>query len=157
MNLKTNQTKMKYLSLKIDQNTELTFENSIWGRELIKLNGVKMSEKTSIWGSVHDFENLEEGNITKYTVKIEMNALAQIKYLITRNGQVLVNDFGTKSTEHSIRSTWFFIALWLGIMIFSIINGTSMAVPLCLLPVFLAGFSKTPMHRKIDLLTSKSI
>jgi len=148
---------MKYLSVKIDQNTELIFENSIWGRELIKLNGVKMSEKTSIWDSVHEFENLEEGNSVKYTVKIKMNALAQIKYHIARNGQVLVNDFEAKSTESSSTMSWFFLALWLGITIFSIIRGTSIAVPLCLLPVFLAGFSKTPMYRKIDLLTSKSI
>ena len=59
---------MRYLTLKINPSTELTLDNTIWGKETVKLNGVVVSEKTSIWGSEHNFDALEENKTVTYKV-----------------------------------------------------------------------------------------
>lgn len=148
---------MKYLSVKLDQTTELTFDNSIWGKEIIRINGEQVSENTSVWGSVHEFERLEDNIRSKYTVEIKMNILAQIKYRISRNNEILVNDFDKKPSVKDINKRTIFFIIWLGLMIFTVIKGSSIIFPLLAVPLLLGGSFTAPTHRQIDLTTSKSI
>lgn len=150
---------MRYLTLIIDDKTELTLDNSIWGKETVKLNGVLVSEKTSIWGSEHSFEVLEENKIVTYKVIIKMSLNIKITYLISRDGQEIFND--AKQLENGIQArNWvksFGILIWIIIMIVILRNGASIAIPLAFLPILLSFSHKSNLVRNIDLTTSKSI
>lgn len=80
---------MRYLTLNINQNTRIDIDNDIWGKETIRYNGEIVSEKSSIFGSVHSFEKEENGEIAKYEVRIGLN-LFRITFDIFRNNQAIL-------------------------------------------------------------------
>ncbi|MCP9763448.1 hypothetical protein [Lacihabitans soyangensis] len=150
---------MRYLTLKINPTTELSIDNSIWGKETIKLNGAIVSEKTSIWGSEHCFEVLEDSKEVTYKVIIKMGIDIRVTYLITRDGQEILND--EKESQKGIRvKSWVKsvgIVIWIFAMLATLRNGGSVVLPLALLPILLSFGNTATLVRNIDLTTSKSI
>jgi hypothetical protein len=148
---------MRYLTLKINPSTELTLDNTIWGKETVKLNGVVVSEKTSIWGSEHNFEALEENKMVTYNVIIKMGFDIKISYLITRDGEELLND--TKEPVKGIHvRNWvksLAILIWIASMLLTLRNDASLAIPLALLPILLSSSNSSNFDRNIDLTISK--
>lgn len=148
---------MRYLTLKINPSTELTLDNTLWGKETVKLNGTVVSEKTSIWGSEHSFDAQEENKTVNYKVIIKMGFDIRISYLITRNGVELLND--TKESDRGIHvRNWFKsvgIIIWIIVMLVTLRNGTSLALPLALLPILLSSSHQSNLDRNVDLTTSK--
>lgn len=144
---------MRYLTLKIDPKTELSIDNSIWGKETVKLNGAIVSEKTSIWGSEHSFEVLEENRMVSYKVFIKMGIDIRIRYLIIRDDQEILNDLKESRKRNQVKiwvkSIGLFI--WIFAMIASLRNGGSVALPLALLPIFMSLDINTNLVRNIDL------
>jgi hypothetical protein len=150
---------MRYLTLKINPTTELSIDNSIWGKETIKLNGAIVSEKTSIWGSEHCFEVLEDSKVVTYKVIIKMGIDIRVTYLITRDGQEILND--EKESQKGIQvKSWVKsvgIVIWIFAMLATLRNGGSVVLPLALLSILLSFGNTTTLVRNIDLTTSKSI
>lgn len=148
---------MRYLTLKISPTTELTVDNTIWGKETVKLNGVVVSEKTSFWGSEHHFESLEEDKVVTYKVNIKMGFDIRISYLITCDGIKLLND--TKELDNGFHaSKWVksvAILIWIAAMLFTLRTDASLAIPLALLPILLSSSNASNFDRNIDLTTSK--
>ena len=148
---------MRYLTLKINPSTELTLDNTIWGKETVKLNGVVVSEKTSIWGSEHKFDALEENKMVTYNVIIKMGFDIKISYLITRDGEELLND--TKEPVKGIHvRNWLkslAILIWIASMLLTLRNDASLAIPLALLPILLSSSNSSNFDRNIDLTISK--
>lgn len=148
---------MRYLTLKINPSTELTLDNTIWGKETVKLNGVVVSEKTSFWGSEHQFEAFEEDKMVTYKVFIKMGFDIRISYLITRDGMELLND--AKESVKGIQvENWFKsvgLIIWIVAMLVTLRNGTSMILPLALLPILLSSSHQSNLDRNIDLTTLK--
>lgn len=148
---------MRYLTLKINPSTELTLDNTIWGKETVKLNGVVVSENTSIWGSEHSFDALEENKIVTYKVIIKMGFDIRISYQITRDGVELLND--TKESDRGIHvRNWFKsvgIIIWIVAMLVTLRNETSMVLPLALLPILLSSSHQSNLDRSIDLTNLK--
>lgn len=148
---------MRYLTLKINPSTELTLDNTIWGKETLKLNGVVVSEKTSFWGSEHHFESLEEDKMVTYKVNIKMGFDFHISYLITRDGVELLND-GKESDKGFHASKWVksvAILIWIAAMLLTLRNDASLAIPFALLPILLSSSNSSNFDRNIDLTTSK--
>jgi hypothetical protein len=150
---------MRYLTLKIDPKTELSIDNSFWGKETVKLNGVVVSEKVSFWGSIHKFKVAEDAGNVNYEVRIKMTLDKGIMYFIARNGETLLNDNlpATKNEKikRNVKTVGFL--LWVILLISIVAKGGNVAVPIALLPVFLLSSSKLGMVRNVDLTTSKSI
>ena len=148
---------MRYLTLKINPSTELTLDNTLWGKETVKLNGVVVSEKTSIWGSEHNFDALEENKMVTYKVIIKMGFDIRISYLITRDGVELLHDAKESHKAIHVRN-WVKsvgIIIWIVAMLVTLRNGTSMALPLALLPILLSSSHQSNLNRSIDLTTLK--
>ena len=80
---------MRYLTLNINSNARIDIDNDIWGKETIRYNGEIVSEKSSFWGSVHNFGREENGEIAKYEVRIGLNFL-RITFNIFRNNQAIL-------------------------------------------------------------------
>ncbi len=150
---------MRYLTLKINPSTELTIDNSIWGKETVKLNGMMVSEKVSVWGSIHKFKVAEDAGNVNYEVHIKMTLNKGITYFVARNGETLLDDNvpATKNEKikRNIKSVAF--VFWVILLITMIVKGGNVAIPVALLPVFWLSSSKLGMVRNIDLITSKSI
>jgi len=148
---------MRYLTLKINPSTELTFDNTIWGKETVKLNGVVVSEKTSIWGSEHNFDVIEENKIVTYKVIIKMGFDIRLSYLITRDGVELLNDAKDSKNGIQVRN-WVKsvgILIWIVAMLVTLRNEVSLAIPLALLPILFSSSHQSNLDRNIDLTTSK--
>jgi hypothetical protein len=150
---------MRYLTLKINPNTELSIDNSIWGKETVKLNGVVVSEKVSFWGSIHKFKVVEQGEDFNYEVRIKMTLNIGIEYFVAINGETLMDDSlpATKSEEVKRNIKFVAFVLWAILLISMVVKGGNIAIPIALLPFFWLSSSKTGFVRNIDLTTSKSI
>ncbi len=81
---------MRYLTLNINPNTRIDIDNSVWGKETIKYNDEIVSEKSSVFGSVHNFEKSENGEIVKYEVRIGLNIFRGVTFNIFRNNQAIL-------------------------------------------------------------------
>jgi hypothetical protein len=81
---------MRYLTLNLNPNTRIDIDNSIWGRETIRYNNEVVSEKTSIFGSVHSFEKKENGELAKYEICIGLNLFKGVTFDIFRNNQAIL-------------------------------------------------------------------
>lgn len=81
---------MRYLTLNINPTARIDIDNSIWGKETIKYNDKVVSEKTSIFGSVHNFEQEENGEVSKYEVRIGLNMFKGVTFNIYRNNQAIL-------------------------------------------------------------------
>ncbi len=80
---------MRYLTLNINPNARIDIDNDIWGKETIRYNGEIVTEKSSIFGSVHTFEKEENGEIAKYEIRISLKSL-RIGFDIFRNNQAIL-------------------------------------------------------------------
>lgn len=150
---------MRYLTLKIDPKTELSIDNSIWGKETVKLNGNTKSEKVSVWGSVHKFIVAEDAGIVNYEVHIKMTLNNGITYFVARNGETLFDDNIPATKEAKVKRNVKFAAFvfWAIFLVFMLVKGGNIAIPIALLPFFWLSSSNFGMIRNIDLTTSKSI
>lgn len=150
---------MRYLTLKINPNTELSIDNSIWGKETVKLNGVVVSEKVSFWGSIHKFKVVEQGEDFNYEVRIKMTLNIGIEYFVAINGEILMDDSVPATKSEEIKRNIKFVAfvLWAILLIFMVVKGGNIVIPIALLPFFWLSSSKAAFVRNIDLTTSKSI
>ena len=81
---------MRYLTLNINSNARIDIDNSIWGKETIKYNDEIVSERSSFWGAVHNFEKPENGEIAKYEVRIGLNFFKGVTIDIFRNNQAIL-------------------------------------------------------------------
>ena len=81
---------MRYLTLNINKNVKIDIDNSIWGKETISYNGEVVSKKTSIFGSVHNFEKQENSEVAKYEVKIGLSIFKGVTFNIFRNNEVIL-------------------------------------------------------------------
>lgn len=81
---------MRYLTLNINPNTRIDIDNSIWGKETIKYNDEVVSEKSSIFGKVHNFEKFENNEVAKYEIHIGLNLFKGVTFNIYRNNQAIL-------------------------------------------------------------------
>lgn len=63
---------MKLVTYYIGDNT-IEIENSILGKETVKLNGEIVSQKSSVLGTIHNFELNENGDSKEVNVKLGMS------------------------------------------------------------------------------------
>ena len=99
---------MKYTDFKINENT-IEFHNSIFGNEKVLVDGKVVSEKFSIFGTVHKFEL----NKKEYQIISGLGNLGfGIKLELTEN-EILIDDKSIYWTRQSM--IWFaagFILAW---------------------------------------------
>lgn len=69
----------------------IEFSNDWLGVERIFVNGQKVSEQASIFGSTHRFTRMEEGDIANYALVVRMNMMGQVLIDLFRNDMVLVH------------------------------------------------------------------
>lgn len=82
---------MKNISVYYNGN-EITFENTIWGREIIYYNNIEMSNLYSTFGKTHQIIVREDDLPVEYLVRTGMNGYG-IVCNIWRNGQPLLKEF----------------------------------------------------------------
>jgi hypothetical protein len=80
---------MRYLTLNIAENTQLSIDNSMTGVETIYMNEKIVSKKFSFWGAKHIFNREENGEYVNYEVKIGLN-FTGIGYNIYRNNEPIL-------------------------------------------------------------------
>jgi hypothetical protein len=83
---------MRYLTLEINPETTLTLDNSILGKETIKINNQIMSEKSSLWGSTHMFDYTDLGEKMHFEVIIRFNLLNGILIDVSKNGEAILTE-----------------------------------------------------------------
>jgi hypothetical protein len=106
---------MRYLTLNIADNLQLSIDNSMTGVETIYMNEEIVSKKFSFWGAKHIFSREENGEEVNYEVKIGLN-FTGIGYNIYRNGEpVLLSNNVSKLNNFS----WFDVAAYLILFIAS--------------------------------------
>ncbi len=83
--------------------TVIEFHNNWLGEETIIINGQIVSKKSSIMGTNHYFQVLENGHIAKYVLTSRLNDSFQVLLDLRRNGQIVhdgvVVQFGTKPKQ----------------------------------------------------------
>ncbi len=89
MHHKETLTIMRYLTLNINPNARIDIDNDFSGKETIRYNNEIVSEQKSFFGSVHNFEKEENGEIAKYEVRIGLSFF-RITFNIFRNNQAIL-------------------------------------------------------------------
>jgi hypothetical protein len=80
---------MRYLTLNIADNLQLSIDNSMTGVETICMNEEVVSKKFSFWGAEHTFTREENGEVVNYEVKIGLN-FTGIGYNVYRNDEPIL-------------------------------------------------------------------
>jgi hypothetical protein len=62
------------------------------GKETIYYNGEIVSQKKSIWGSLHSFKVIENGGDVQYEIKVGVGFPIRSTVVICRNGELLYAD-----------------------------------------------------------------
>jgi len=79
---------MYYLKLK-HENTIIEFANDWLGVERIYANGVLMSQKSSVWGTTHPFQLMEDGHMARYQLTVRMDMSGKVLVDLFRDNVVL--------------------------------------------------------------------
>lgn len=99
---------MRYLTLNIAENLQLSIDNSMTGVETIYINEEEVSKKFSFWGANHVFTRNENGETINYQVKIGLS-FTGIGYNIYRNdAPILISNGVSKLNNFS----WFDVAAY---------------------------------------------
>ena len=80
---------MRYLTLNIAEDLNLSIDNSMTGVETIYINEEEVSKKFSFWGATHIFTRKENDEEVNYKVKIGLS-FTGIGYNIYRNGNTIL-------------------------------------------------------------------
>lgn len=91
---------MKNISVYHNGN-EITFKNTIWGREVIYYNDKEMSNRYSSFGLTHQILAKEDGEAVEYLIRTGMNGYGAVCN-IWRNGAILLREFDY-SYERALR------------------------------------------------------
>ena len=67
------------------------------GKETIYYNGEIVSQKKSLWGSLHSFKVKENGVDAQYEIKVGMGFPIMATVVIRRNGELLYADNNLKN------------------------------------------------------------
>ena len=67
------------------------------GKETIYYNGEIVSQKKTLWGGIHSFNVLENGDDTHYEIKVGMGFPVRSTVVINRNGELLYSDNNLKN------------------------------------------------------------
>jgi hypothetical protein len=76
---------------------EIDLLSLLSGKETIYYNGEVVSQKKSLWGSLHSFEVKENGTKVLYEVKVGMGFPIRATVVISRNGEILYADNSLKN------------------------------------------------------------
>ena len=68
---------MRYLTLNIAEDLNLSIDNSMTGVETIYINEEEVSKKFSFWGATHIFTRKENDEEVNYKVKTDLFYLLQ--------------------------------------------------------------------------------
>lgn len=100
---------MRYLTLNIADNLQLSIDNSMTGVETIFINDEEVSKKFSFWGATHTFTRKENDEEVDYKVKIGLS-FTGIGYNIYRNDKpILMSNCVSKINNFS----WFDVVVYL--------------------------------------------
>lgn len=82
---------MRYLTLFVDKTTRIEIENSVFtGYETIKYNGELVSKRWSLFGSVHQFNVVENGDQVNYEIRIAIKLPLRIGFDIYRDNKPIL-------------------------------------------------------------------
>lgn len=72
--------------------TVIEFHNNWLGEETVIINGQVVSKKSSVWGTHHYFNVIEQGHNVRYVLTTKVNASMQVFLDLKRNGKVVEED-----------------------------------------------------------------
>jgi hypothetical protein len=81
---------MRYITLNVSDNARIDIENTLIGTEIVKYNGDIVSSHWSMFGSVHRFEAVEQGQKIKYQINVGLKLPLRIGFDIFRNDKILL-------------------------------------------------------------------
>lgn len=73
-------------------NTRIEFFNSFSGKETVRVNGQVVSSKSSILGTDHRFEVVENGNIVRYCLLTKMGGITMVMIDLVRNHEYVLRN-----------------------------------------------------------------
>jgi hypothetical protein len=80
-----------------DNKIEIDLLSLFSGKETIYYNGEIVSQKKSLWGSLHAFSVKENGVDAHYEIKVGMGFPMRATVVINRNGELLFADNNLKN------------------------------------------------------------
>ena len=86
---------MYYLKLK-DGDTMIEFHNNWLGKETVIVNGLEVSQKSSMWGTHHFFTVIEHGDEVRYVLSSKAGNDLQCYVDLKRNGEIIYEDVPLK-------------------------------------------------------------
>lgn len=81
---------MRYLTYFTQDHHRIDINNSWLGEEKIYYDGQLVSRRSSILGSMHEFQVTENDEVTDYQINIEYRWPLRIGFDIFRNGKALL-------------------------------------------------------------------
>ncbi|MDX1478262.1 MAG: hypothetical protein R3301_11195 [Saprospiraceae bacterium] len=101
---------MQYKKLKVGD-TVIEFHNNWLGEETVIVNGQVVSKKSSIMGTHHHFNVLEDGHHVRYVLTTKVSSGFQVLLDLRRNGQLIQEDvvvptrFGIRKPRNTAKKT----------------------------------------------------
>jgi tetratricopeptide (TPR) repeat protein len=86
---------MQYRKI-ISGETVIEFHNNWLGEETVIANGQLVSKKSSVWGTSHPFNVMEQGNQVRYVLRTRVNDNLAVVLDLKRNGVYIYEDLPVK-------------------------------------------------------------